>query len=157
MTHAVTRPAVLRNEPSNVRGRGIWQGSTIATLCKIQSFAGSKADQSDPMLNRILHCTFLKLRCRKERCFLGAERHQFALQHLHVLTLNPVFVMLAFHKNEKIRSENSKSCRYIDFISTIVPVDSPNIQIGLCPGVAVTLGVPPETSPARTGRRQRED
>jgi hypothetical protein len=50
-------------------------------------------------------------------------RPQFGVQHLHVLTLNPIFVVLAFHENEKIRSENSKSCRYIDFIGTIVPVD----------------------------------
>ena len=75
------------------------------------------------MLNRILHRTFLKLRCRKQHCFLRPERHQFAVQHLHVLTLNPVFVMLAFHENEKIRSENPESCRYVDFIGAIVPVD----------------------------------
>jgi hypothetical protein len=41
-----------------------------------------------------------------------------------VLTLNPVFMVLAFHEKKKIRTENSKSCRYIDFIGAIVPVDS---------------------------------
>jgi hypothetical protein len=76
------------------------------------------------MLNRILHRAFLKFRCGKQHCFLRAKRHQFGIQRLYVLALDSVFVVLAFHKNEKIRSENSKSCCYIDFIGTIVPVDT---------------------------------
>jgi hypothetical protein len=75
------------------------------------------------MLNGVLHGAFLKFRCRKQHGFLRAERHQFAVQRLHVLTLDSVFVVLAFHNNEKIRSENPEPCRYIDFIGTIVPVD----------------------------------
>ena len=72
---------------------------------------------------RVLHRAFLKLRCGKQHCFLRAQRHLFGVQHLHVLTLNPVFVVLAFHRYEKIRSENPESCRYIDFIGAIVPVN----------------------------------
>src|SRR4051794_11950321 len=83
----------------------------------------SKPDQSDPMLNGIFHRAFLKLRCGKEHCFLRAKRHLFGVQHLHVLTLNPVCMVLAFHDNKKIPTENPESCRYIDFISTIVPVN----------------------------------
>ena len=122
ITHAVTRPVVLRNEPSNVRGRGIRQGSTIATLCKIQSFAGRKLDQSNAMLVRILNGAVLKRSCGKQHCFLGAKRHLFGVQHLYLLTLNMVLVVLAFHKNEKVRTEYFEPSRYVDLISTILAV-----------------------------------
>lgn len=75
------------------------------------------------MLNRILHRVFLKPRCGKEHCFLRAKRHLFSVHHLHVFTFNTVFMVLAFHDNEKIRAENPESGRYIDFIGAIVPVN----------------------------------
>ena len=75
------------------------------------------------MLNRILHRAILKLRRGKQHGFLRAERDQFAVQHLDVLTLNPICVVLAFHKNKKIRPKNPEPGRYIDFIGAIVPVN----------------------------------
>ena len=122
ITYAVSCPVVFGNEPSNVSGQGIRQGSTIPTFCKIQSFAGRKLDQSNAMLVRILHRAILKRSCGKQHCFLRAKRHLFGVQYLHVLTLNMVCVVLAFHKNEKVRSKNSKPGRYVDLISAILAV-----------------------------------
>src|SRR5215467_5359745 len=122
VTHAVACSVVFGNEPANVRGRGIRQGSTSATLCKIQSFAGRKLDQSNAMLVRILHGAVLKRSCGKQHGFLRAKRQLFGVQRLYVLTLNMVLVVLAFHKNEKVRSKNSKPGRYVDLISTILAV-----------------------------------
>src|SRR5690349_4649244 len=59
MTHAITCPGVLGNEPSNVRGRGIRQGRRVGAAGKIRSFTMSKPDQSNPVLNGILHGAFL--------------------------------------------------------------------------------------------------
>src|SRR6478609_4572977 len=66
ITHAVTCALVLCNEPSNISGQGIRQGSTIPTFCKIQSLACSKLDQSNAMLVRILHGAVLKRSCGKQ-------------------------------------------------------------------------------------------
>jgi len=123
MTHAVSCAVVLGNEPANVRGEGIRQGRRVRASGEVRSFSVRKPDQSDPVLNGILHRTFLKLRCGKEHGFLRAKRHLFGMQHLHVLTLDPICVVLAFHDNEKIRPENPESGCYIDFIGAIVPVN----------------------------------
>ena len=123
MTHAVTCAVVFGNEPSNVRGQCIRQRRRVRASGKIRSFTVSKPDQSNAMLDRILHCAFLKFRCGKQHGFLRAERHELAVQHLHVLTLYPICVVLAFHDNEKIRPENPEPGRYIDFIGAIVPVN----------------------------------